>query len=119
MNILLVDDDRVIRLVAEALIDKTGRHNILSCGDIDSANRIIHGQTKIDGAILDLVLRDGTGLSIAKECELHNIPVVFCTSTKDAHNTSIMYEYGWIIDKPVCLEAINRVITYFKSLNTR
>ena len=115
MNILVVDDNRSIRMVIEQLVEKINPSiTVASCANKEDAQEMINRHT-FDGAILDLVLENGTGVEIAKFCEEKNIPVVFCTSTSDDHNTKMMYRYGWIIPKPIMVESISRCIEYFKT----
>ena len=116
MTILVVDDDRTIRLLMETILSRLGVKNILLCTSKEDALGILSRDVKIDGAILDLVLVDGTGLDVAKACHLKDIPVVFCTSTNDLHNSSLMYSYGWVLSKPVLLHAIERACDYFSKL---
>lgn len=114
MNILIVDDDRSIRLLLERMVIKyQGGANVLLCPTAAEAIKVIE-RTKIDGAFLDLVLPDLPGLAIAEECSKKQIPVVFCTSTRDIHNLGLMFQFGWVIDKPILAEAVERSLKYFR-----
>lgn len=113
MNILILDDDRAMRVIMDTMITKVGAYTTLPCSNIADALSLIE-RHRIDGAFLDLVLRDGIGLQVAEACRNQGIPVVFCTSSHDIHNLNLMYEYGWVIEKPIQLSAVDRSIKYFK-----
>ncbi len=114
MNILIVDDNRSMRKTLEAMvssIDITAQI-VLAASYEEAASTLT--RIRFDGAIVDLVLGKSSGIEVAELCCDKGVKVVFCTSTKDEYNDSLMYNYGWIISKPLNNSAITRAIEYFK-----
>ena len=116
MNILVVDDNRAIRRLLQEIIHKVDpRIDVVLASTYEDAISLL-SKFKFNGALLDLVLLKSSGLSIAEHCETLDIPVVFVTSTNDDFNYSLMYKYGWIINKPILADAVVRAVRYFKQL---
>lgn len=114
LKILIVDDSLAMRMLIEQLLCNCHVDQILIAEGVTKAREILESDQEIDGVILDLVLEDGSGLELAKQFK--NVPKVFCTSTRDDHNTNLMYHHGWKIDKPVSLSAISRCVEYFHQM---
>ncbi len=79
--ILVVDDDPVQRRLLENMVRKFGYDAILAEGGEEAA-RILGGNTRIDGMILDLVMPDldGLGLLSRMRSEGISIPVIVQTA---------------------------------------
>ena len=79
--ILVVDDDPVQRRLLENMVRRFGYEAILAEGG-DEAARILTGDTRIDGIILDLVMPDldGFGLLSRMRSEGITIPVIVQTA---------------------------------------
>lgn len=114
MNILVVEDNTAQRLVMEKSLKYCQSVNVFSAASFEEAKAILE-DCDIDGAFLDLVLYHSSGLEVAHYCKQLSIPVVFCTASDDPHNMNLMYEYGLVIKKPCCLNALCRCLEYFKA----
>ena len=79
--ILIVDDDPVQRRLLENMVRKFGYDAIVAEGG-EEASRILNGDTRIDGMILDLVMPDldGLGLLSRMRSEGISIPVIVQTA---------------------------------------
>ena len=114
LKILIVDDSQSMVMLIEQLLCNCNVEKISSVGSIKKAREILSSGAQFDGIILDLILEDGCGLELAKE--FNNIPVVFCSTTQDDHNSNLMYHLGRKINKPVTLASIYRCVDYFFTL---
>lgn len=116
MNILIVDDNRSMRKLLQEIVHKIDPMiDVIVASSYEEASLLLK-KYKFNGALLDLVLIKSSGISVAELCEPYNIPIVFVTSTSDDFNYSLMYKYGWIINKPILADAVVRAVTYFKQL---
>ncbi|ARQ03255.1 sigma-54-dependent transcriptional regulator [Pseudorhodoplanes sinuspersici] len=79
--ILVVDDDPVQRRLLENMVRKFGYDAIVAEGGEEAA-RILNGDTRVDGMILDLVMPDldGLGLLARMRSEGISIPVIVQTA---------------------------------------
>ena len=115
MSILIVEDDSSQAHYIEALLTRMGVQCRVATTLQDAV--VVLGSRQISGVLCDLVLDTGSGLEVAKICHDTRTPIVFCTATSDEHNVGKMYEYGFVIEKPVRIAALARAIEYFKYAN--
>lgn len=111
MNLLLVEDDPAQATYIEAMALQLG-HRPLVANALQGALDALMTQ-HIDGAICDLVLDSGSGLDVAQACEAHGVPVVFVTASCDEYNINRMYQYGFVISKPLRMNALACAIEHF------
>ena len=115
MTILIVEDDTAQAHYAEALLTRMGVQCRVATTLQDAVAKL--GSRHISGVLCDLVLDTGSGLEVAKICNETRTPIVFVTATCDEHNVGKMYEYGFVIEKPVRISALARAVEYFKYAN--
>lgn len=113
-RILVVDDDRAQQFLAEKLLNYFCVNDVVFASGVEEACRIV-AETPIDGAIIDLVLENGSGFEVARACAERGIPVVFHTGTEDDHNRNLMYDFGWVLTKPTRAAMIGRAVEYFRT----
>ena len=112
MTVLIVEDDNSCAAYVEALVTKLDEVCVKADNTKDAIGFM--GAAQFSGVICDLVLESGSGIEVAKVARSKNIPVVFATSADDDHNLNLMHEYGFVIRKPVRLNALARAIEYFR-----
>jgi DNA-binding response OmpR family regulator len=112
LTVLIVEDDRSQRNFMEKLLQYCRRINVLSAASVDEAKHLLDTHP-VDGAILDLVLQQGSGLEVAALIQARGLPVVFVTATTDAHNMGLMYEFGFVVPKPAGIPVLTKVLEYF------
>ena len=115
MNILVVEDSAALNKLYCSQLDLLGVESVVSFKNITEAKTAIE-HIPFDGAFLDLVLPDGSGIEVGKLCQNKGIPVVFITGMADEYNDMLMLDIGWILRKPVPITALKRSLTYFKEV---
>lgn len=108
---LVVERDMIVGLgLAEDLLDLGYRVSgpFISCGEIVS---LLEGDAP-DAAIVDLALRDGTGIAAARMLKSRRIPfVLFSAGDRQDHDRSEFADVPWV-DKPATTE---RILQMFES----
>ncbi len=76
-NILVVDDDLVVLDVLTAMLEQD-HHKVWRVGNARDAMALLQGAGRIDLAIIDLVLRDTSGLELVKQARgrLPSLPII-------------------------------------------
>ena len=115
LKVLVVEDNESINRILCMQLDVLGVSNIVSFRSIQEAKLAIENMP-FDGAFLDLVLPDGSGIEVGKLCVEYKIPVVFITGMDDEYNEMLMLDIGWVLRKPVPVTALKRAVTYFREL---
>ena len=96
INVLIIEDEPDIRKTIEYNLAKES-FNVLQASSISEGERAIKDQ-KIDVIILDLMLPDGSGLTLCRdiksEPETQNIPVIILTAKTDEVDRVVGFELG-------------------------
>lgn len=115
LSILVLEDDEALTRMTTEQIKHFCDAHVTVVNTVEKALAAIECVT-YDGALLDLVLPDGSGLMVAEKCAQHNIPVVFTTGLSDGYNELLMLELGWTLQKPVSLTGMKRALHYFEEV---
>ncbi|PIH03136.1 response regulator transcription factor [Clostridium combesii] len=111
MNILLVEDDKIIASGIEYSLEQEGFTTIL-CYDVASAKKALK-YNKFDLCIFDLSLPDGNGYELCKIVrEKEDIPIIFLTACDDEVNVVMGLDMGaddYIIKPFRIRELISRI----------
>jgi len=95
-NVLIIEDEPDIRKTIEYNLAKES-FNVLQASSISEGERAIKDQ-KIDVIILDLMLPDGSGLTLCRdiksEPKTQNIPVIILTAKTDEVDRVVGFELG-------------------------
>lgn len=90
---MLVEDDKTIVLGLEYFLKQEG-YEVIICYDVKSAMKALES-TKIDMAILDLSLPDGTGYDVCAAIRQHDsTPVIFLTACDEEVNIIMGFDIG-------------------------
>lgn len=83
MNILILDDEKEIADLASLYLENEG-FSVYKCASVREADERI-GKEKIDLAILDVMLPDGSGFDVCSRIrEKYNFPVIMLTAKGEA-----------------------------------
>ena len=115
LTILVVEDNQSTMFVMEQILTQLGVGRVITAATWHEVQSVVDGK-KIDGAFLDLVLQHGSGLDVARSMRALKVPVIFTSGVTDEYNIKQMYEHGFVIAKPVSMQAINRGLTYFAAI---
>ncbi len=112
MRLLIVEDDRDIRHLLVDLFEEEG-YAAEGVADLAAAGRALAGQ-RYDLMVLDLLLPDGSGLSLLGRLRRtgSQMPVIVCSGLPDAALRAAMFDTGAdaVLDKPFsCSELLARV----------
>lgn len=116
MNVIVVDDERIILTVETAIIKKVlPNAEVSSFQDAESAlDNALH--RRIDIAFLDISLKESTGLELAKTLKKTNprINVVFCTGYSEyALEAYSLYASAYLL-KPISEEKVKEAISQLR-----
>ena len=121
-KILVVDDDRTIRMLLKLILNKVG-HDVLEAFDAKTGLSVAELESP-DLILLDLMLPDMNGLelldTIKKNKQLEKIPIIVLTGSTDQENKLIALRNGAVdfITKPFLHEEVLlRVKTQLKLHN--
>ncbi|ABS41980.1 response regulator transcription factor [Clostridium botulinum] len=125
MNILLVEDDKIIASGIEYSLEQEGFTTIL-CYDVATAKKALK-YNKFDLCIFDLSLPDGNGYELCKIVrEKEDIPIIFLTACDDEVNVVMGLDMGaddYIIKPFRIRELISRIKSvlrrYQKGINSK
>jgi DNA-binding response OmpR family regulator len=115
LTVLVVEDNKSTMFIMEQILTQMGVGRVITATTWNEVQSKIEGQ-KVDGAFLDLVLQHGSGLDVARTMRALKVPVIFTSGVTDEYNIKQMYELGFVITKPVSMQAINRGLMYFSQL---
>lgn len=110
-SILIVDDERNVRLMYRAALDQT-----FKVEEASSAARALEmfGAQRYDLGILDLRMPEMTGLELLEQMNLRGIttPVVFITAYADVPNAVNAMKFGAIdfLQKPVTPDQLRAIV---------
>lgn len=117
-NILIIDDDKnYVEILSDDLKNRGRNLTIFSTDDKDEMLSILV-ENKIDLVVLDLLLKEWTGINYFKELEENGIllpPTIVISGVQYPRIVSKLMKLGAVeyIDKPVSnQEIINRIIFY-------
>lgn len=122
--ILLVDDHPAVRQGLAALLAARGFPTLLQASTLREATAALEA-TRIDLAVLDLSLEQGSGLDLMPELTIHGARVVIYSMFEDARTIKRAFEFGALgyvtkRDEPADLiEVIQRVAGGEAHLSTR
>jgi DNA-binding response OmpR family regulator len=115
LTVLVVEDNQSTMFIMEQVLAQLGVGRVITATTWHEMQGKVEGQ-EIDGAFLDLVLQHGSGLDVARSMRSLKVPVIFTSGVSDEYNIKQMYEHGFVIAKPVSMQAINRGLMYFAAL---
>lgn len=115
-NILVVDDDLLVRDVVGRLLEQGG-HKVWRVSNTQDARGVLAGPGRIDVAVVDLVLRDAPGLDLIKHVRAAypTMPVVVISGYIGPESTDLRATLTTLgveqalakpVDKETLLEAI-------------
>jgi DNA-binding response OmpR family regulator len=118
MNILLVEDDKIIASGLEYSLQQDQFSTIL-CYNVESAKKIIKEKlNEIDLCLFDLSLPDGSGYDLCRLVKEHSdVPVIFLTAIDDEGNVVMGLDMGAddYITKPFRIrELLSRIKTVLR-----
>ncbi len=119
-NILVVDDDLMIRDVVGRLLEQAG-HKVWRVSNTRDARAVLAGPGRIDAAVVDLVLRDAPGLDLIKHVRAAYpaMPVIVISGYIGPESTELRATLASLgvehalakpIDKQTLLDAVARSI---------
>ena len=87
MKILVVDDDRVVVRIIDLILRKHGFESITKNSGSDALNYLSSHQD-VNLVVLDIIMPEMDGIRVLEKMkekpELKDIPVIMCTTRKDA-----------------------------------
>ena len=96
VNVLIIEDEPDIRKTIEYNLSKES-YNVFQASSISEGEKAI-SEEKIDVIILDLMLPDGSGLTLCRdiksESKTKNIPVIILTAKTDEVDRVVGFELG-------------------------
>ncbi|WP_066052352.1 response regulator transcription factor [Robertmurraya korlensis] len=118
MNILLVEDDKIIASGLEYSLQQDQFSTIL-CYNVESAKKVIKEKFyEIDLCLFDLSLPDGSGYDLCRLVKEHSdVPVIFLTAIDDEGNVVMGLDMGAddYITKPFRIrELLSRIKTVLR-----
>lgn len=118
MNILLVEDDKIIASGLEYSLQQDQFSTIL-CYNVESAKKVIKEKlNEIDLCLFDLSLPDGSGYDLCRLVKEHSdVPVIFLTAIDDEGNVVMGLDMGAddYITKPFRIrELLSRIKTVLR-----
>jgi DNA-binding NtrC family response regulator len=78
LKILVLDDEFLVSLEIQTMIEALGGTVVGPTGQLHEAQALANEQT-IDGAILDVKLREHTSMSLAEDLSVRGIPFILMT----------------------------------------
>lgn len=112
-KILLVEDQLLIAMDAEAILNDHGYHNITTATNLDEARKVVESQD-LSLVILDINLGGVTSYELASELVTKNIPFAFASGYDNHEAQDYSLEHIPVIRKPFgeadLLGAISRLI---------
>jgi CheY-like chemotaxis protein len=79
-SMLVVEDEMIVAMLMEDLLRSLGVENVHIATDVAGALKTI-GETQIDCAVLDLLVRDGQTFEVAEALDARGIPYVFSSGS--------------------------------------
>jgi len=118
MNILLVEDDKIIASGLEYSLQQDQFSTIL-CYNVESAKKVIKEKlNEVDLCLFDLSLPDGSGYDLCRLVKEHSdVPVIFLTAIDDEGNVVMGLDMGAddYITKPFRIrELLSRIKTVLR-----
>ena len=104
MAILHVDDQPALREIVRQALKAFG-YAVVSADGVDAAKLALDGRDDITGALLDVRLRDGSGVELCEWITVHHPRlagrVAFLTGSVDADHNQALHATGCrILSKP-------------------
>jgi len=101
--ILIIEEDQEVLHYMEAIVERENVKYIVAntgVSGLEELNRI--GQN-IEAVILDSVLPDISGISVARDIheKSPNIPILFVTSIEDPKISNLLWQHGLVYNKPI------------------
>ncbi|APD50982.1 response regulator transcription factor [Francisella hispaniensis] len=92
-SILVVDDEKEIRINIRDLLEKEG-YKVYIADSAETAERILNSE-KIDLMLLDIMMPNESGLDFCKRiCLQKNINIIIATASNDEIDQILAYEFG-------------------------
>jgi len=110
-RILVVDDDPLIALMLQDWLAELGCEVIGPANSVNAALALLDGGP-IDGAVLDVELRNETCYALAEVLQERSVPVVFATG-HGAGGIDARFKHVTTVAKPFDFEGFQRAIAGF------
>ena len=107
-QILVVEDDMLIRLTLEDMLAELGCESVSTAGTVEQAIGLIDTH-KFDAATLDVNLAGMSSYSVADALAVHNVPFAFSTGY-GADFLRDGYQDRPILKKPFAFEDLARIL---------
>ena len=108
-NILLVEDELMIRMLLEDILVDLGYSIVATAGRVDEAITLAKNAS-IDGAILDVNLNGQTVSPVADILAARGLPFVFATGYGE-HGVPDHFRDRPTLQKPFQPETVNRILS--------
>lgn len=100
-RILVVEDDYLVAADLAESLENAGASVIGPAGSVEEALRLVQEENRqLDGAVLDINLRDARVYPVAELLEAQHVPYIFTTGY-DSSAVSKDYAHASRIEKPV------------------
>jgi len=102
-SILVIEEDHEVLHYMEAIIERENVEYIVANTSVAALYEINREGQNIEAIILDSVLPDASGISIARDIheKYPNIPILFVTSIEDPKINNILWQHGLVYRKPI------------------
>jgi DNA-binding response OmpR family regulator len=84
LRILVAEDNVLAAMELEQVLQDCGCETVGPAATVDQALRLAH-QERLDGAVLDVNLRDQAVFPVAEELVRRGVPLIFATGYEDGH----------------------------------
>ncbi|MBO6524367.1 MAG: response regulator [Balneolaceae bacterium] len=114
MNVLIVEDDKVLSLLLSKMVDKIGANVIGTC--VKGQDAISKAKTlSPDLILMDIMLEDdidGIDAMLALRRESIDVPVIFITGNSDTYNRERAKQTNYIdyLVKPISFDLLKETI---------
>lgn len=102
-KVLIIEDDLSTLRLIEIILEREGIEYMSACGATKAIEIEEDRDNCIRAIITDVVLVDGSGISIAREIHSKNpeMPILFSTSVDDPSTSNLMWQHGMVYHKPI------------------
>ncbi|WP_417849553.1 sigma-54-dependent transcriptional regulator [Thalassoglobus sp.] len=111
-RVLVIDDDRSVRILVEKGLEKSGHHVFAVANEAEGLDAI--REFKPDVLLLDLVLKEGSGLTVFQNVQKldSRLPVIFITGEAGSETTIEAMQMGALdyIAKPLDITILSELV---------
>lgn len=102
-TILVIEDDPELLRLMEIILEREGIGYISTSSATKGLVLERNEENNIQAVITDVILPDGSGVSIARD--IHDIrpqlPFLFCTGVEDPSINNLLWQHGMVYKKPI------------------